>query len=205
MKLLLENWRKFITEGMMDVNDLSEDVYIRIVEESSTVTSFQYVDRRGKRRMSMSHKPPWGIVRIEPARGAAPFGDGPCDGAWVVSQSAASTGWGPLLYDVAIEWATENGNGLTADRGSVSNSAQAVWDYYLNKRGDVSDHQLDDMDNTLTSIDADNCAHKHTVSGPDASQLKKSPLSKRYTKSPDVINKLKEINKLWYPYVEFLP
>ena len=204
MKHLLENWREYLlTEGMMDVDDLPEDVYIRIVEESSTVTSFRYVDRQGKRRMSMSHEPPWGIVRIEKAV-AAPAGDGPCDGAWVVAQSAATTGWGPLLYDVAIEWATKNGNGLTADRYTVSKSAQAVWDYYLNKRGDVSDHQLDDMDNTLTSIDADNCVQKHMVTGPDASQLKKSPLSKRYTKSPDIINKLKQINKLWYPYVEFL-
>jgi len=105
---------------------------------------------------------------------------------------------------VAIEWATMNGNGLTADRGSVSQSAQAVWDYYLNKRGDVSDHQLDDLDNTLTSIDSDNCAHEAGWGTPDAAQLKKSPLSKRYTKSPDIINKLKQINKLWYPYVEFL-
>jgi hypothetical protein len=210
MKLLLENWRRYLlTEGMMTVDDLPDDVYIRIEKEGTHEAAIKYVDRQGNQRKSTTHPAPWGIVRIQSNKSksiqASGPTDGPCGEAWRVSQSGAATGWGPLLYDVAMEYASMNGGGLTPDRGSVSPAAKSVWHYYLNNRTNVSNHQLDDLDNTLTNINSDNCAHEADGWGtPDASQLKKSPLSKRYTKTPDTINKLKQIKKLWYPYLEFM-
>ena len=62
---------------------------------------------------------------------------GPCNGAFMISWAGATDGYGPMLYDLAMEWATANGSGLIADRGSVSPSAREVWDYYLNNRSDV--------------------------------------------------------------------
>lgn len=83
---------------------------------------------------------PWGAIVIEPA-GAA---DGPCAAAWVVQQAFNTRdGWGPLLYDVAMEWASSMGGGLAPDRRTVSPAAAGVWDKYASSRGDVVPVQLD--------------------------------------------------------------
>lgn len=78
----------------------------------------------------------WGSVSLEEP-------DWDCDNALSVSMSGASKGWGPLLYDVAIEYATKIAGGLIADRESVTSQAVRVWDYYLNRRSDVNHKQLD--------------------------------------------------------------
>ena len=68
--------------------------------------------------------------------------EGPCSKAFVVQYTNADQGWGPLLYEVAIEWASKVGGGLTTDRFIVSDKATAVWEKYL-QRGDVEKSQLD--------------------------------------------------------------
>jgi len=64
---------------------------------------------------------------------------GPCLDSSYVTHSKAEDGYGPLMYDVAIE-AT---GGLMSDRTEVSGEAEAVWDYYMKKRPDVQVDQLD--------------------------------------------------------------
>ena len=101
----------------------------------------------------------------------------------VVQSSTAKTGLGPLAYDVAIE--AQEGMGLISDRGSVSDDAQAVWYYYLNNRPDVEAVQLDDLDNTLTPEDEDNCDQhiaRSTITGM-YNTWQDSALSKLYKKS----------------------
>ena len=106
---------------------------------------------------------------------------GPCNGAYKIGYANAGSGWGPMLYDLAMEWATSNGGGLIADRWTVSQSARKVWDYYLNNRSDVVAIQLDDRNNRLTPEDEDNCDQTviDDVDWPD------SPLSKVYRKPDD--------------------
>ena len=65
--------------------------------------------------------------------------DGPCLQSYQVGGSRVDLGYGPLLYDVAIELT----GGLTSDRTSVSGAAEAVWDYYSKNRPDVEVVQLD--------------------------------------------------------------
>jgi hypothetical protein len=123
---------------------------------------------------------------------------GNCDEAFVVGVATADDGWGPLLYDVAIEQATISGNGLTSDRESVSPQARGVWNYYLNNRSDVEEHQLDSLDNQLTPTDEDNCDQniaRGTVTGM-YSTWRDSALSKRYTKAPTTIEALEKAGKL---------
>jgi len=55
-----------------------------------------------------------------------------CGGAWVVTNSEAPSGWGPMLYDLGLEWA--GSTGVMPDRGSVSPAAAAVWTHYLRQR-----------------------------------------------------------------------
>ena len=125
---------------------------------------------------------------------------GKCGGAMMVGRSYAASGWGPLLYDVAIEWATQNGGGLIADRSTVSDDAESVWGYYMQNRSDVTAHQLDDPFNLLTPEDEDNCDQEvsgggHLMYGGDKDFGKEwvnSSLSKRYTKPPTTMEALGE-------------
>jgi hypothetical protein len=118
---------------------------------------------------------------------------GPCDGAWVIASTHAQKGWGPLLYDIAIEWATLNGSGLTPDRESVSKEAFNIWDRYMKTRPDVKHTQL--------SLDA--CSHfaaaklagfsdANPNSIDDKKKLEASPLSKYYSKPPKMIGLLRK-------------
>jgi len=86
--------------------------------------------------------------------------NGPClDGFTITWVSVSESGWGPLLYDLAMELATSKGSGLTPDRQSVSFEANKVWDYYLANRSDVEMVQMDDLSNRLTpGTKEDNCA-----------------------------------------------
>lgn len=144
----------------------------------------------------------YGSISIYGIQGHPDYGN--CGGAMMVGRSYAASGWGPLLYDVAIEWATQNAGGLIADRSTVSDDAESVWGYYMQNRSDVTAHQLDDPFNLLTPEDEDNCDQEvagggHSMYGGDkdfGSEWVNSPLSKRYTKPPTTMDALKNAGKL---------
>ena len=78
-----------------------------------------------------------------------------CHSANMVQSSYAAGGFGPILYDVAIE--ASGDAGLIPDRHSVSTAATGVWNYYMRNRSDVQVKQLDNKENKLTPRDYDNC------------------------------------------------
>jgi len=132
----------------------------------------------------------------------------------MIGSAEAAPGWGPMLYDVAMEYATMNGGGLVADRGSVSPAARKVWDYYMNSRGDVTGIQLDDLKNTLTPQESDNCSQRVALAtsasafGSEKSvktDWVNSPLSKRWTKPPTTIEALRAAGKLIWQEAGDLP
>lgn len=98
-------------------------------------------------------------------------------GAWEVTDSRAQEGWGPFLYDIAMEYATLHGNGLMADRDHVSYDARRVWDVYYNHRtmSDVGIHNL-----------ADDCAEWHD----------EPSLQVAYTKNDDLMQQLQAAGRL---------
>ena len=62
---------------------------------------------------------------------------------WEVSNVEAEGGFGPLLYDIAMEMVFLKGDaGLMADRRSVSSDARKVWKTYFEERGDVGHKPL---------------------------------------------------------------
>ena len=194
MNLLREYIRALLTEAAKGPADLPEGVFVEIIEQGEH-TKFRYVmknsdDGRYYRSTSIDGK----VAIIKP--------DHPCGDAWEVALSTATQGWGPMLYDVAMEWATQNGGGLVSDRSHVSPSAREVWNYYLSNRGDVQSVQLDDLRNTITPEEEDNCEqHSSTVGRSSAGMPKtidfqESPLSKRYTKAPTTMNALDTAGKL---------
>ena len=205
MKLLMENWRKFISEGMKTVDDLvsfvdeefpeyQTDIYVLISKSQYGGIEFSYAakDEDGKIYELGYNDAIKGKVHITPM---GPNDPAPCEGAYQVKWASATKGWGPLLYDIAIEYATTHGNGLISDREEVSDKARPVWDSYLNKRGDVESHQLDDTHNTLTPEEEDNCDQYIAGLG-GKYDWQESALSKRYTKSRATIAKLEKMGRL---------
>ena len=142
MKLLLENWREYLDEGIDPRIQKQIDRLLALpdigvaMRETDRWVAFQYRVLPGREDRGDL---PFGSVSIVKAK----QGDtGPCLEGYVVLGAGAEPGWGPLLYELALEWASRNGAGLTPDRDSVSHHARAVWDKYA-KRSDVDKKQLD--------------------------------------------------------------
>ena len=173
MKLILENWNKFLNEAAMGMDDLPPDTVVVVNERNNSETEIYYSSLSD---MGNTDTKPYGRILIE-----APSPAEDCDGAWNVAYSNADQGWGPMLYDIAIEWATQNANGLMADRSSVEQEAENVWNFYLKNRKDVTAHQVGD----------ENC--DQDVAGDD---FENSSLSKRYTKKPTTMDALAKAEKI---------
>ena len=224
MKHLRQYIRQILlTEAMKTEIDLPDDIGVEIYDYKKSAAYIGYceIDKNGNYVRSLSPgletaentifaKNPtplpeefrhpsgiYGTISIEPLRD---WGDPDCDGAWIIVNSVATPGYGPLLYDVAMEWATLYGSGLVSDRYNVSDAARGVWAKYA-ARTDVDKFQCDDEDNTLTRVNRDNleqAAARIKYPGPPNSDFVKSPLSKRYSKSPTRINSLKSLGKLFF-------
>ena len=76
-----------------------------------------------------------------------------------VDSSLRNTGIGPVLYDVAVEFATEMGQYLACDRGTVSLEARKMWEYY-NLSDDYEAFQMDTKDGDFTPDDPDDDCHQ---------------------------------------------
>jgi len=185
--------KEVMTEAAKGPADLPDGVYV-MVEKHPSENSYtiRYVNEEGKNpRKSHGFK---GTIVIEEPQLA---NEHPCNGAFMVGWSAATSGYGPLLYDVAMEVATLVGGGLVSDRTIVSTDAQAVWNYYLNRRtgrtsGDVNATQLDNEDDSFNNGTEDDCVQniaRATITGV-YDDFTDSPLSKAYKKKPDMLRSL---------------
>ena len=196
MKLLMEQWRNYLlTEAAKSPDDLPDDVVVAIKAQGA-MTTIQYAQKADPTKpVPMGGPNDWmGYIDLASNEKIQKgLKVGPCGGAWMISMVEAASGWGPLLYDVAIEYTTEAGGGLIGDRGEVSSEARSVWSYYMQNRGDVTGIQMDDLENTLTPDEADNCDQDVAVEDSDWAD---SPLSKRWTKPPTMMKALKAAGKL---------
>ena len=210
MKSLRQYIRNLLIEAMNTPSMLPADVVIVIadVEEEPVEIYYAVIDsstgehhrlRQNDRVYAYlsgdSKSKVWGDITIEEIDEDV-YGE--CEGAMNVGSAAASSGWGPLLYDVAIEYATLKANGLTPDRDGVSQEASHVWNYYLRNRKDVQAHQLDNLSSSLgLSMGSKECDQDVSIKDTgENSSWWNSPLSKRYTKAPTTINALKPSGKL---------
>lgn len=96
--------------------DLPPNMGVRIVPEGDG-WEVRYESFDGERG--------FGSIVIQPVTWSRTYSD-----LYQVTWAAAAPGWGPLLYDVAMELATSKGDGLVSDRQGVSPAAQRVWRYY---------------------------------------------------------------------------
>ena len=219
MNLLREYIREFLAEAARTADDLPAEDAVVVIEDRGDSFLVYYgrektptlrARSKGEGMLGSIFKMNLGSVYVvDPETERSPYMSSPCGGAWMVAHANAKSGWGPLLYDVAMEWATQKYNGLMADRATVSHEARNIWDYYLSQRGDVKAHQLDNnaikWNERLTPRDpTDDCVQvaitkprKGYGARPEPEEdWINHPLSKRYTKSPSTINQLKSIDKL---------
>jgi hypothetical protein len=170
MNLLREYIRELLIEAAQGLSEFEKRGYYIAIEDSGDAFEIKLYDFDPKEdapgtpevtspRGTQSNFPD-GALGLISAMTATGEEMGECLGAYTVTWvSVSESGWGPLLYDLAMEVATSRGSGLTPDRGSVSYEANKVWDYYLANRGDVEETQLDDLEDHLTPGDSnDNCA-----------------------------------------------
>lgn len=114
----------------------------------------------------------------------------PAEHVWEVLSVMAQTGFGPLLYDLAMELAVklENGKGmLKSDPSAMSDFAKKIWNYYYTSRPDVKWTQLDSPENELTPTFADN-VHQDVSKKMYGKDWAKSPMSKGYSKNIELLN-----------------
>jgi hypothetical protein len=187
-------------------SSIASEGHMRRLGVAQVVLRFADVDRKGEvidlvERSSdlIVSEMPYGRIRFRPARDSQ---DGPCAAAWPIAVTLDTrSGWGPLLYDLAIERATELGGGLTSDRTSVSSDAHGVWDKYDSARPDVEKVQLDSLDGELTpDIPSDDC--NQTAASSDGwrsgGTWRDSPLSRAFRKSGSgVTAALRQADLLW--------
>ena len=83
-----------------------------------------------------------------------------CHGAWMIGSSLVAKGYGPMLYDVALEVLGKSGIGLTADRKQVSSPAAKVWLTYLQSRSNVKSKPFD-LNHSTPETD-DDCWSEHS-------------------------------------------
>ena len=188
-----------LQEDAKGPQDLPEDVYVRVFvrgEDGASGTrmiTVMFTNKDGEMIPPVNLKtdedsPAWGDVSFYEKNP----GSMPCDDASIIAITQAADGWGPFLYDIAMEIATMNSNGLAPDRVVVSDEAQEVWDFYSENRPDVQEFQMDDEYNSLTPEKDDNCGQSISRDTTSLVNWNTSPLSKRYTKYPTTLNQIRD-------------
>mgnify|MGYP003649019809 FL=1 len=181
--------KEVLNESANSPADLPEGVYVS-VEKHPSHRSFiiRYVNEEGR-----STSKEFGFKGILVIGEPQLSDDYPCENAFAIEWASATPGYGPLLYDVAMEVATLEGAGLVSDRTVVKPAALRVWDFYMNNRDDVAFKQLDNEEGELTPKNkkddcSQNSSYKHAKDRGE--EWTDSPLSKFYTKEPTTLRAL---------------
>jgi hypothetical protein len=187
---LKELIKEVMTEAAKGPADLPDGVHIHAEKTGEGYIITYRTDEGASPRMDFGFK---GTIVMEEPQLADEY---PCLEALMVSWAQATKGYGPLLYDVAMEIATREAGGLVSDRTVVKPPAQKVWRYYLSNRsgegGDVTVIQLDNEDDYFKNGTQDDCLQniaRATITG-DYDDFTDSPLSKLYKKQPTTLRAL---------------
>ncbi len=135
-----------LDEAMKTAADLPEDVVVVVLKESDGSGFQVYYAHRDTPNVRLKAGD---LDRMEAGLdifGTLHVGLGrnePYDEIYVITSAKAKDGFGPLLYDVALEVAGDDG--LKPDVEDVSDEASAVWKYYDTRRDDVRSAMLVDI------------------------------------------------------------
>ena len=146
MKIKIKKNKKLISEAAKGPPDLPENAYVTVRKYGGNAVEVFYTTKDGY-DLSNIRSEVRGKVKMRKNTNAEKC----VKGVWIVESADAASGWGPMLYEVAIEYASSHGKGLTSDRQLVSSAAKGVYDFYQNNRPFVQKVQ---MDITKRSIEA---------------------------------------------------
>jgi len=140
------------------------------------------------------------------------YGEGNCDSAWSVEDAGvveSVSGLGPLLYDLAMEFAGEDG--IMSDRHITSLKARKVWYHYLGVRDDVEAFLLDYRDEPwITPNDpSDDCSQRQYDGSKSSNEIDELTYSNHFStnkfrKKPlhtDTINALYDLGLLTFKFI----
>jgi len=153
VKLLMENWRKYLDEENLNevlygMDDLPEDFKVEVSPSMFTggqVVGYEIelfggrVDRWGQPRPIASGH----ILSMDRWRSPWCFKNDVFMSGFTRSYIK---GWGLFLYDIMIEYATLKGGGLTPHKegGHLSPDSERVWQtYFNNKKGAIAGDNLE--------------------------------------------------------------
>ena len=222
MKLLRDYIRAILNEGIDSRIQRRVDALMQMkqrvgiqIRDTADKTEIGYARISKDKDGNATIKPPVGksvpIGAITITKG---HDSGPCMSdlgePWVVFIVQSGEGWGPLLYDVALEYASSNGAGLMSDRKIVSDMARPVWDIY-DIRGDVRKFQLDishdedladesemQIPQLTPDVENDDCVQSKAIEVGGVEGWMKTPLSRLYRKEgTPVMDALRNAGLLW--------
>lgn len=173
VKTIVENLREYsLNEDMKTVEELSADnLHLVMLDLFPDTPDFQNYNL-----LLMDDQEQIGNLEFGPAK--------VCPQVLVVywvEVDQRYRGYGPLLYDVAMEWATTQKMGLASDREDISGNAVSIWEYYFKNRKDVRKKSI-------------NCPipEKYRDS---YDNVKDHPLAYVYFKEPDTITELERLGR----------
>ena len=153
---LLREWKELLSEGEASVGRIMKMIkgIEAISREMGKKCKIRYVLGReyGRIEYDIEGDVISGAIDFERLSRGGKLGD------FIIFETFPITsGYGPLLYEILIEKASEVGVCLMSDREKVSDSARAVWDKYLS-RDDIKHKNIDD--NEEKNIDKGNSLAK---------------------------------------------
>lgn len=159
MKLLLENWRQYLNEGIKTLETLPEDYFIKISRTgdfSSTHDGYELrllqLSKEGKLLDDLGTGyvvTAFDVADLNPRQ----EGESDCDHdgfdtrlfedlytLHLYFENVKGQGYGPLIADIAMEIAYQEGRMIIPPKlvgGEITPRAQKLFDFYYTKRGDV--------------------------------------------------------------------
>ena len=138
MKILFENWRSYLQEDMKQAVDIERAL---IVDEGDFLRIMISGRRDADDRARTLGRMFCALLDWNEDTEDQSINCG--SDVWVVTSVNADQGFGPLLYDIALEYIDEvhhgvmmsGGHGETT--GDVTVEAAKVWQYYFKNRNDV--------------------------------------------------------------------
>lgn len=177
------------------LDDLPEDCYI-LIQKTFDGYNFDYVDNNHL-FYKINNKLLGGLTIDLDKKSIA-------KNIYNVTWAKTISGFGPLLYHIAMEFVTKitNGEGyLKSDPGGVTDDAERIWNHFDKNDSSVNKKQLDSLENELTPPVEDN-VDQAFVKSQYRSEWPKSSLSRGFNKKsinlldhPKIIYKLNE-NKI---------
>tara|TARA_Y100000310_G_C20110949_1_gene547071 strand:+ start:19 stop:531 length:513 start_codon:yes stop_codon:yes gene_type:complete len=136
MKLLLENWRKYLNEEMKTIDDIGKVIF-QPPEDKDDHGRFLIYD------VDPETVTPWPRYTGQVFFAQLPYSNAACwDSDYIIyriNSVGAEHGYGPVLYDLVMEYASVNGDGLVSSGGkfggNLSAGASKVWEKYHDREG----------------------------------------------------------------------